>query len=80
MKYDHLLGLPLQTALDQLHSDGITQIRVEYTSAPPRRGQPDESRTAEAELEGLCSTRVISIRDDGHVLIVSRFITGTPRI
>lgn len=79
--FEHLLGLPAQTALAILASYGIRDVDVVPTAAPPRR-QPspeDELRSDEGERQGYASTRVVAVEDDGRKLIVSRFLTGDPR-
>ncbi len=79
--FEHLLGLPAQTALAILRSCGIEDVEVVPTAAPPRR-QPapeDALRTPQGEAGGYASTRVVAVENDGRRLIVSRFLTGDPR-
>ena len=79
--FEHLLGLPAEAALAILRASGIADVSVKATAAPPRR-QPsgeDGLRTPEGERQGYASTRVVAVEDDGRTLIVSRFLTGTPR-
>ena len=79
--FEHLLGLPATAALAILTSNGIRDVDVVLTAAPPRR-QPfpeDALRSDEGEQKGYASTRVVEVRDDGRTLIVSRFLTGDPR-
>ncbi len=79
--FEHLLGLPASAALGILASYGITAVEVVPTSAPARRNPSPEDalRTEEGEQRGYASTRVVAVEDDGHRLIVSRFLTGDPR-
>ena len=78
--FEHLLGLPTQTALALLTAAGIHEVQVVPTAAPPRRnpGPQDAQRSDKGEEEGYASTRVVSVRDDGHTLIVSRFLVDSP--
>ena len=79
--FEHLLGLPAEAALAILRSSGIADVSVRQTAAPPRRNPlpEDALRTPEGEEQGYASTRVVGVEDDGRTLIVSRFLTGTPR-
>lgn len=76
--FEHLLGLPATAALAILSASGITDVEVVPTAAPPRRNpSPDDAlRTRQGETEGYASTRVVAVENDGHRLIVSRFLTG----
>ena len=78
LTFEHLLGLPTETALAILHSSGIADVEVVPTAAPPRRNPfPEEAfRTPEGESRGYASTRVVSVEEDGRRLIVSRFLVG----
>lgn len=76
--FEHLLGLPTTTALALLASYGITDISVMPTVAPIRKSGADPMRNDEGEALGYASTRVIAVKDDGHTLIVSRFLVGSP--
>jgi len=75
-----LLGLDLETALGELQSAGLADVRVTYTAAPPRKNPaPEEAlRSVEGERRGDASTRVVDAREGGRTLIVSRFLTGSP--
>lgn len=79
--FEHLLGLPAESALAILRASGITDVQVKATAAPPRRtpSPEDALRTPEGEAQGYASTRVVAVEDDGRTLIVSRFLTGMPR-
>ena len=79
--FEHLLGLPAESALAILRASGITGVQVKATAAPPRRASSpaDALRTPEGEAQGYASTRVVAVEDDGRTLIVSRFLTGMPR-
>ena len=79
--FEHLLGLPAESALAILRASGITGVQVKATAAPPRHAPSpaDALRTPEGEAQGYASTRVVAVEDDGRTLIVSRFLTGMPR-
>jgi len=78
--FEHLLGLTTETALALLTAAGIIHVEVVPTAAPPRRnpGAQDELRSDAGEAQGYASTRVVAVREDGHRLIVSRFLTNEP--
>lgn len=80
--FEHLLGLPTQTALALLTAAGIREVRVVPTAAPPRRSPTpqDALRSDRGEEEGYASTRVVSVHDEGHTLIVSRFLVDSPML
>lgn len=79
--YHRLLGLPADIAVSELAFSGITDVQVVFTSAPPRKNpsSDDELRSNSGELNGCASTRVIAVQNDGHKLIVSRFLAGDPK-
>ncbi len=74
--FEHLLGLPTETALTLLTAVGITDVSVVPTKAPERKkpSKMDEMRSD----DGYASTRVVAVWDDGRTLVVSRFLTATP--
>ena len=76
--FEHLLGLPAESALAILRASGITGVQVKATAAPPRRASSpaDALRTPEGEAQGYASTRVVAVEDDGRTLIVSRLFNG----
>ena len=76
--FEHLLGLPTAAALGVLAASGITDVEVVPTAAPPRRKPlpEDAFRTEQGEAEGYASTRVVAVEEDGHRLIVSRFLVA----
>lgn len=78
--FEHLLGLNAETALALLRASGIVGVQVVPTAAPPRKNPSamDALRSPEGEAQGFASTRVVAVHDEGHTLIVSRFITGDP--
>ena len=72
--FEHLLGLPAESALAILRASGITEVQVKAIAAPPPRRNPspaDALRTPEGEAQGYASTRVVAVEDDGRTLIVS---------
>ena len=79
--FEHLLGLPASAALAILADSGILNVDVVPTAAPSRQNPSaqDALRSEEGERLGYASTRVVAVEDDGHRLIVSRFLTGDPR-
>lgn len=79
--FEHLLGLNAETALALLRASGIVEVQVVPTAAPPRKNPStvDALRSPEGETQGFVSTRVVAVHDEGHTLIVSRFLTGDPR-
>ena len=78
--FEHLLGLPTQTALAILKAAGILTVEVVPTAAPPRKNPTpaDALRSEQGEAEGYASTRVVAVKDEGRTLVVSRFLTGDP--
>ena len=79
--FEHLLGLPVTAALAILAASGITDAEVVPTAAPAHREPTAEDalRSEAGEAAGLAGARVVAVREDGHRLIVSRFLTGDPR-
>ena len=80
--FEHLLGLPTTAALALLTASGILEVRVVPTAAPPRRSPTpqDALRNDRGEEEGYASTRVVAVQDEGHTLIVSRFLVDSPAL
>ncbi|NLO86738.1 MAG: hypothetical protein GX096_15125 [Clostridiales bacterium] len=79
--FEHLLGLPTQTALSLLAVNKIFDVDVVLTAAPPRKNPSpqDQLRSDEGEVNGYASTRVVAVQNDGRKLIVSRFLVGEPK-
>ncbi len=80
--FEHLLGLSAPTALALLAASGILDVQVKLTAAPPRKNPSPEDllRSPEGEAHGYASTRVVAVQDEGHTLLVSRFLVDSPRL
>ena len=74
LQWEHLLGLPLETALERARAAGV-EPAVLRTSAPPRRGAAQEAEDSRP------TERVIRVcQADGVLqLVAAAFMDGDPR-